>query len=75
MTTQNSKRVLDGFNKNTGQQTEVIAARVFADQKAKLNTEYEGNASALIRLLLEEYFAGRLPMAKIKFQQFLNTTK
>jgi hypothetical protein len=68
MSTPPTNQIFD-YNRTTGQKTAVVGIRVFATQKDKLAKEYEGNASALVRLLLDEYFSGRLPMAKIKFNQ------
>jgi hypothetical protein len=72
MATPAKNRVFDGFNKNTGRSTEVIAVRVFSSQKDLLSNCYTGNSSILIRLLLEHYFAGKLPEVA---REFLNITR
>lgn len=61
MAATSNNRVFDGFNRNTGQKTEVIAARVYSSQKELLENCYTGNTSVLIRLLLQHYFDGKLP--------------
>jgi hypothetical protein len=69
MSTFSNNRIFDGFNKNTGQSTEVMAVRVFSSQKELLNNCYTGNTSVLIRLLLKHYFEGKLPEVAKEFLQ------
>ena len=73
MAAPSSNRVLDGFNKNTGQKTEVMAVRIFSSQKELLDTCYTGNGSALVRLLLKHYFDGKLPDVAAEFLKHLNS--
>lgn len=49
------------YSRNTGQKTEIAAFRIYASQKQLLDDCYTGNSSALVRILLKHYFAGKLP--------------
>jgi hypothetical protein len=73
MTNSPASRIFDGFNRHTGQKTEVVGIRVFASQKQRLNEEFDGNASALVRILLDKYFSGSLPDVEKEFQHFIKT--
>jgi hypothetical protein len=63
--------IYDGYYRTTGQKTAAMTFRIYEEQRLKLTEDYGSNTSVLVRLLLEEFFAGRLPMVKIKFQQSL----
>jgi len=64
-------RPFNGYNKFTGQKTVTTAFRIFESQHEELKAKHGGNASALIRLLLEDYFSGTLPRVEAEFNQLL----
>ena len=72
MGTPSANRTYDGFKRNTGQKTEIMPFRIYSSQKELLSNCYTGNSSILIRLLLEHYFAGKLPEVA---QEYLNITR
>jgi hypothetical protein len=39
---------------------------LYRDQVEILTKDYKDTASLLVRILLDEYFAGRVPRAKVK---------
>jgi hypothetical protein len=63
-------------SKSTGRKTAIRGVRLYETQLQKLNSpEYSGNASVLVRLLLEEFFADRIPSVKMKFHKLLNDSE
>lgn len=63
------RRRFDGWYKTTGQKTIQAGFRIYLEQHKKLKKEYEGNTSALVRLLLEKYFAGEFPEIEAQFKK------
>lgn len=67
----NQTRAFNGYNKQTGKKTCMTGFRIYKAQHETLLGSYSGNASALVRILLEEYFNGTLPDVEAKFEQLL----
>lgn len=63
------KRRFDGWYRTTGAKTIQTGFRIYKSQLERLKLEYEGNTSALVRFLLEKYFAGELPEIEAQFKK------
>jgi len=64
-------RTFDGFYRTTGKKTKMAGFRIYQEQADKLKSDYEGNTSVLVRLLLEQYFNGELPEVETKYKQLV----
>jgi hypothetical protein len=49
--------------------TKSVGFRIFKDQDSKLKEKFEGNSSALIRILIDMYFGGELPSVDEKLKK------
>lgn len=69
----NEKRFYDGHYRNTGKKTTMKTFRVYAEDAQALKEGYEGNASLVIRIMLEMFFKGELPSVEAKFNQTIKS--
>lgn len=68
------KQIFD-WNKPAGNKTEIKGFRIFTYQRERLNQDYNGNTSALVRFLLDKYFDNKIPAAKIEFEALIKQSK
>ena len=68
-TAANEKRFYDGHYRNTGKKTTMKTFRVYQEDAIALKNGYEGNASLVIRTMLEMFFKGELPSVEMKYKQ------
>lgn len=64
-----SIRIFDGHYKTTGKKTVSVGFRLFKEQADRLKLAYDGNTSAVVRMLLEKLFNGELPEVETKLNQ------
>jgi hypothetical protein len=68
-------RAFDGFYRKPNKKTKMATFRIYEEDFVKLKTDYEGNMGLLVRVMLEQFFQGKLPSVEAAFkQQFKVTT-
>lgn len=64
-------RVFDGFYRKQGRKTKQATFRVYEEDFVKLKADYPENMGLVIRILLEQFLAGKLPDIETKVKQQL----
>ena len=62
-------RVFDGFHRRTGRVSINTAFRIYEEQYKILKRKYEGNASVIIRILLDKFINGELPDVEVQLEK------
>jgi len=69
----NTKRIFDGYHRNTGRKTTMKTFRIFAEDAKNLSENFAGNSSVVVRAVLEMFFKGELPQVTERIKQIIGS--